>query len=153
MVQVTTNIPAVPPAQRGYWSGVLSRLRRDPVSMICAGVLALLILSAVFAPWLGLADPYQGSMIKRLAAPGTPGHLLGTDEQGRDMLSRLIFGARYSLFIGIVVVGVALVAVVVDVPIREPLVLLVAVALALALVGIVVAFGVLLVIGPPVPSS
>ena len=107
MVQVTTNIPAVPPAQRGYWSGVLSRLRRDPVSMICAGVLALLILSAVFAPWLGLADPYQGSMIKRLAAPGTPGHLLGTDEQGRDMLSRLIHGGRLTLFIGLMPVVLA----------------------------------------------
>lgn len=107
MVQVTTNIPAVPPAQRGYWSGVLARLRRDPVSMICAGVLALLILSAVFAPWLGLADPYQGSMINRLAAPGTPGHLLGTDEQGRDMLARLIHGGRLTLFIGLMPVVLA----------------------------------------------
>ena len=107
MVQVTTTIPAVPPAQLGYWSGVLARLRRDPVSMICAGVLALLILSAVFAPWLGLADPYQGSMIKRLAAPGTPGHLLGTDEQGRDMLSRLIHGGRLTLFIGLMPVVLA----------------------------------------------
>ncbi|WP_330450464.1 hypothetical protein FLP41_09320 [Paracoccus marcusii] len=61
MVQVTTTIPAVPPAQLGYWSGVLARLRRDPVSMICAGVLALLILSAVFAPWLGLADPIRAA--------------------------------------------------------------------------------------------
>lgn len=107
MVQVTTNIPVVPPAQRGYWSGVLSRLKRDPVSMICAAVLALLILSAAFAPWLGLADPYQGSMIARLSAPGTPGHLLGTDEQGRDMLSRLIHGGRLTLFIGLMPVVLA----------------------------------------------
>ncbi|TJZ82540.1 ABC transporter permease [Paracoccus hibiscisoli] len=107
MVQVTTDIPVVPPAQRGYWSGVLSRLRRDPVAMICAVILAALVLSAVFAPWLGLADPYQGSMIARLSAPGTPGHLLGTDEQGRDMLSRLIYGGRLTLFIGLMPVVLA----------------------------------------------
>ncbi|MFN4059481.1 MAG: ABC transporter permease [Paracoccus hibiscisoli] len=107
MVQVTTDIPVVPPAQRGYWSGVLSRLMRDPVAMICAVILAALVLSAVFAPWLGLADPYQGSMIARLSAPGTPGHLLGTDEQGRDMLSRLIYGGRLTLFIGLMPVVLA----------------------------------------------
>ena len=42
---------------QGYWAGVGARLLRDPVAMICAAVLLALILSAVFAPWLGLADP------------------------------------------------------------------------------------------------
>ncbi len=85
---------------RGYWSGVASRLVRDPVAMVCLTILLALILSAIFAPWLGLADPYKGSMIARLKPVGTEGHILGTDEQGRDMLARLIYGGRLTLFIG-----------------------------------------------------
>ena len=86
---------------RGYWHTVGRRLARDKLSMTCLGVLALIVLSAVFAPFLGLADPYQGSMIRRLRPMGTPNHLLGTDELGRDMLSRLVHGGRLSLLIGL----------------------------------------------------
>jgi peptide/nickel transport system permease protein len=93
--------PAPVAKPQGYWQGVGARLVRDPLTMICFGVLMLLILSAVFAPWLGLADPYKGSMIARLKAPGTEGYPLGTDEQGRDMLARLIYGGRLTLFIGL----------------------------------------------------
>ena len=93
---------------RGYWQSVRRRLRRDPVTLICAGVLILLVASALFAPWLGLADPYKTSMIRRLYPLGSPGHLLGTDELGRDMLSRLIYGGRLSLFMGVTPVVCAL---------------------------------------------
>jgi peptide/nickel transport system permease protein len=86
---------------RGYWGNVARRLSRDPVSMACAAVLILIALAAIFAPWLGLADPYQGSMIRRLRPIGTTGYPLGTDELGRDMLSRLIHGGRLSLLIGL----------------------------------------------------
>ena len=92
---------AVAEKRRGYWGTVGRRLVRDPVSVVCAIVLALIFLSALLAPWLGLADPYQGSMIARLRPFGTDGHPLGTDELGRDMLSRLIYGGRLSLLIGI----------------------------------------------------
>lgn len=105
MAQTETAIAA--PAHRGYWSAVLSRLRRDKVAMTCLVILGLLVGSAVFAPWLGLADPYQGSMIARLKPPGTPGYPLGTDEQGRDMLARLIYGGRLTLFIGLMPVVLA----------------------------------------------
>ena len=105
MAQTETAIAA--PAHRGYWSAVLSRLRRDKVAMTCLVILGLLVGSAVFAPWLGLADPYQGSMIARLKPPGTPGYPLGTDEQGRDMLARLIYGGRLTLFIGLMPVVMA----------------------------------------------
>ncbi|EIE51429.1 ABC transporter permease [Salipiger aestuarii] len=93
----------VAPVQKpqGYWAGVGARLVRDPLTMICLGVVLLLILSAVFAPYLGLPDPYKGSMIARLKPLGTPGHILGTDEQGRDMFARLIYGGRLTLFIGL----------------------------------------------------
>ncbi|MBV9559674.1 MAG: ABC transporter permease, partial [Bradyrhizobium sp.] len=86
---------------RGYWATVGRRLVRDKVSMTCALILLLIFLSALVAPWLHLADPYQGSMIRRLRHIGTPGYLLGTDELGRDMLARLVHGGRLSLITGI----------------------------------------------------
>ncbi|MBV8927072.1 MAG: ABC transporter permease [Bradyrhizobium sp.] len=86
---------------RGYWTTVGRRLSRDKVSLACALILLAILVSALIAPWLGLADPYQGSMIRRLRHIGTPGYLLGTDELGRDMLARLIYGGRLSLMVGI----------------------------------------------------
>ena len=94
---------------RGYWATVGRRLTRDKVSMACALVLVLIFLSALVAPWLGLADPYQGSMIRRLRHIGTSGYPLGTDELGRDMLARLVYGGRLSLVIGILPVILAFV--------------------------------------------
>ena len=78
------------------------------MTLVCAGILVLLVASALAAPWLGLADPYKTSMIRRLYPLGSPGHLLGTDELGRDMLSRLIYGGRLSLFMGVTPVVCAL---------------------------------------------
>ncbi len=94
---------------RGYWTTVGRRITRDKVSMVCAFILALIFLSALCAPWLGLADPYQGSMIRRLRHIGTPNYPLGTDELGRDMLARLIYGGRLSLVVGILPVILAFV--------------------------------------------
>jgi peptide/nickel transport system permease protein len=106
------GVPLVQPtaaaAGRGYWKSVVRRLRRDPVTVICATVLLLLVASALAAPWLGLADPYKTSMLRRLYPLGSPNHLLGTDELGRDMLSRLIYGGRLSLFMGVTPVICAL---------------------------------------------
>src|SRR5215471_19432476 len=86
---------------RGYWATVTRRMLRDKVSMVCAFILVAIFLSALCAPWLGLADPYQGSMIRRLRHIGTPNFPLGSDELGRDMLARLIYGGRLSLIVGI----------------------------------------------------
>ncbi|MFN7156512.1 MAG: ABC transporter permease [Acidovorax sp.] len=86
---------------RGYWTAALVRFTRDPVAMGAALVVLLLIGLAVFGPWIAPADPYASSMLKRLKPIGTEGLPLGSDELGRDMLSRLIVGARLSLFIGI----------------------------------------------------
>src|SRR6476620_10254218 len=101
MSVIADNLPSatVIAKTRGYWSGVFRRLSRDPVSVACATVIFLIVAAAIFAPWLGLADPYQGSMIRRLRPIGTPGYPLGTDELGRDMLTRLIHAGRLSLFI------------------------------------------------------
>ena len=100
--------PTAAAAGRGYWKSVARRLRRDPVTVICAAVLVLLVAAALAAPWLGLADPYKTSMLRRLYPLGSPNHILGTDELGRDMLSRLIYGGRLSLFMGVTPVICAL---------------------------------------------
>lgn len=94
--------------RRGYWATVFLRVRRDPLTLICAAIVAAIILAAIFAPWIAPHDPYKTSMLKRLAPVGTPGHLLGTDELGRDMLSRLIYGGRVSMFTAIGPVALAL---------------------------------------------
>jgi peptide/nickel transport system permease protein len=93
----------------GFWSGVVRKLCRDPVALCALSVLVLLVLIAIFAPYLAPYDPSKGSVIRRLKPIGTPGFLLGTDELGRDMLSRLIYGARLSLIMGVVPVPIAFV--------------------------------------------
>ncbi len=86
----------------GYWRLVLRQLKSEPLAMISAAVLLALVISAVFAPVLAPADPFKASMLKRLLPIGSPGYLLGTDELGRDMLTRLMYGGRLSLLMGIV---------------------------------------------------
>ncbi|MDO9442377.1 MAG: ABC transporter permease [Beijerinckiaceae bacterium] len=102
-----TESPAAPRPSTSYWSGVRRRLARDPVTMICAAILLVILAAVIFAPLLFPLDPYKTSMIRRLKPPGTPGFLLGTDELGRDMLARLIHGGRLSLFMGFAPVLVA----------------------------------------------
>ena len=94
----------------GYWRGVGRRAMRDPVAIGAALVLLLILAAAILAPHLPLADPYRASMLRRLKPIGTPGSLLGTDELGRDMLTRLIYGARLSLMMGVTPVVVAFLA-------------------------------------------
>lgn len=100
--------PVFVAAQRGYWSNVFSRLRRDPVTIVCASIVLLIVLAAIFAPWIAPHDPYKTSMLKRLAPVGTPGFILGTDELGRDLLTRLIYGGRVSMFTAMAPVFLAL---------------------------------------------
>lgn len=68
---------------------------------LSGGLLLLILLMTVFAPWLAPYDPTEIDMTNRLAAPG-PGHWLGTDALGRDMLSRVIYGGRASLLLAVI---------------------------------------------------
>ncbi|QKV51973.1 ABC transporter permease [Comamonas antarctica] len=113
MTSITSHTlpPAALPAERSdsYWQGVARRVGRDPVTLVCAAILLLMLLAILAAPWLAPYDPLQGSLLRRLQPIGSPGHLLGTDELGRDMLSRLLYGGRLSWFLGIVPVLIAVV--------------------------------------------
>lgn len=95
------------PPSRSFWNNVGRRLLRDPVTMVCAAVILAIILAAIFAPYVAPHDPYRTSMVRRLLPIGAPGYPLGTDELGRDILSRLIWGARLSLVMGMSPVVIA----------------------------------------------
>lgn len=86
-------------------SATLKRIARNRALTIGGGLLLLIILLALFAPWLSPHDPYAQDLVNRTAPPfwmdkGTWLHPLGTDPLGRDYLSRLLYGARISLLIG-----------------------------------------------------
>jgi peptide/nickel transport system permease protein len=85
----------------GYWQTVGRRLLRDKVAIGAGLVILGLFVLAVFGSWLTPSDPNTASMLNRLKPIGTPGYPLGSDELGRDMLSRLMVGTRLSLFMGI----------------------------------------------------
>jgi peptide/nickel transport system permease protein len=102
------KIPSLPfERSPGYWETVARRVARDPVAIVAAVMILTLLVLAVFGPWLAPADPYASSMLKRLKPIGFAGHPLGTDELGRDMLTRLMVGTRLSLFMGITPVVLA----------------------------------------------
>ncbi|MBV9554122.1 MAG: ABC transporter permease [Alphaproteobacteria bacterium] len=104
-----TFAPQAAPATRvrGYWRSVLYRLRHDPVTLVFAAIVLCIVLAAVFAPLLAPFDPYKESVVSRLKPFGWKEHWLGTDELGRDMLSRLIYGGRVSLLMGVMPVLIA----------------------------------------------
>jgi peptide/nickel transport system permease protein len=84
----------------------LTNLGRNRAALVGLGVILVLLVAAVFAPLLAPYDPYAVVLERRLQAPDAR-HLLGTDELGRDILSRLLYGARVSLWVGIVTVALS----------------------------------------------
>ena len=93
------------------WQDAVRRLIQNRAAMIGGITILLLIILAVFAPWIApYSYSYQNLDIG--ASPPSAEHLLGTDVLGRDLLSRLLYGARISLLVGFVATGVALVIVV-----------------------------------------
>ena len=79
--------------------GVRTYIRRHPTIVIGAGLLGLMALMAVFAPYLGTVDPQALSPIRRLRWPSAQ-YWFGTDMLGRDIYSRVVYGARVSLLVG-----------------------------------------------------
>lgn len=93
---------------RSYWQLVRLRLRHDKVTLVFGAIILSIILIALLAPVLPLRDPMETSMINRLKPIGHEGFILGTDELGRDILSRIVWGARSSLLMGLLPVALAL---------------------------------------------
>ena len=103
----STDVPAAPrlgtpgssfdaACKRGM--KLLRQLLRDPMTLAGLLVALVLVLVAAFAPWLASHDPAAQDLAAALQAPGA-GHWLGTDEYGRDVFSRLVYGARITLYI------------------------------------------------------
>jgi peptide/nickel transport system permease protein len=93
--------------RQGYWHGVARRLARDKTTIVFGVVLLLMFAAMLFAPVLAPHDPYQSSMLHRLKPIGFEHYPLGTDELGRDLLTRLLYGGRLSWFLGITPVVIA----------------------------------------------
>ncbi|HVV12630.1 ABC transporter permease [Amycolatopsis sp.] len=102
---MTTAIEGPPRLRRSF----PSRFVRNREAMLGAVVLAVVVLVSVAAPWLAPDDPNAGHAGNTLAPLGTAGHLLGTDDQGRDVLSRVLYGGRGALLVSISSVTVAVV--------------------------------------------
>jgi len=105
--ELAAAAPARVRREDSYWRGVGRRLLRDKATLICGSILIVMALLILFAPLIAPYGPTDGGIARRLKPVGTPGHLLGTDELGRDMLSRLLYGGRYSWFVGITPVVLA----------------------------------------------
>jgi peptide/nickel transport system permease protein len=98
-------------AQGGLWRDAWFRLRRNPGALVGFGLVGVFVFVAVFAPLISPFDPRQQNLllIAKGCCPGPSSHhLLGVDQLGRDELSRIFYGARFSLVIGVVAVGVGL---------------------------------------------
>jgi peptide/nickel transport system permease protein len=91
----------------GVKAGLLHRSKRQPLAAIGIGLLVIFVVCAVFAPWLTPQDPARLDLTGRLMGPSAV-HWFGTDELGRDILSRTLYGARISLVVAVSVVGLSL---------------------------------------------
>lgn len=99
---------ALPTAYRstGPWVRALRRLEHNRLALFSAGFLVIVAGIAFVVPLLVAIDPYQQNLRDSLQAPGSAGHLLGTDQFGRDVLLRLIDGARVSISVGVLAVAI-----------------------------------------------
>ena len=98
-------------APQGLWRDAWHRLRRNPAALVGFGLVATFVLVALLAPWLAPHGPREQnlSLIREGCCPGPSiDHWFGVDALGRDELSRVLYGARYSLLIGVVSVAVGL---------------------------------------------
>jgi ABC-type dipeptide/oligopeptide/nickel transport system permease subunit len=108
------ELPVAPVQMAPTRATAWSRLCRHRLSLVGLVVIALLILIAIFAPYIAPADPSRQDLLAKLAKPGTPmadgsgTYWLGADHLGRDLLSRVIYGSRVSLLVGFVAEAVVM---------------------------------------------
>lgn len=99
----TSSMPEPKSLARVAWE----RFRRNRLAMGGLVILVLFSIVAVAAPWIAPHDPLALGLERPYLAPGDPDHMLGTDNFGRDVLSRIIWGARTSLVVGVIVVAMS----------------------------------------------
>ncbi|CCQ98665.1 putative peptide transporter permease subunit: membrane component of ABC superfamily [[Clostridium] ultunense Esp] len=92
----------------GPWALAWKKLKKDKAAVFGGIILLVIIALSLLAPILPLQDPEATNLGKRLLPPGAEGHLLGTDQLGRDLLSRLIWGGRVSVTVGFLAVFIAM---------------------------------------------
>ena len=111
VVGVPTDEPAAPPLVRSR--DVLLRLRRNPGALAGLAIVGLMVAVAIFAPLLAPETPSGQAYLDRLDGQCCPGpskeHWFGLDDLGRDVFSRIVYGARVSLLVGVVSVALALI--------------------------------------------
>ncbi len=94
---------------KGLWADALKRIVKSKISLLGLIIVAVFLLVALFAPVIAPYDPISDSdLVKRLEAPSND-HIMGRDSQGRDVFSRIVYGARISVKIGVISVGFALI--------------------------------------------
>jgi len=106
MTSATIALDADRPG-RSFVADVWRRTRRNPGALAGAAVVLAILLVAIFAPLLAHADPLAQNLAAQDLPPG-PGHPFGTDKLGRDLFARIAYGARISIAIGFVAVGLAI---------------------------------------------
>ncbi len=89
------------------WQAIRDRWHRDPLFKLGVALLAAVVLAALFAPWIAPHDPLRGDLANDYLHPPGRDFLLGADAQGRDVLSRVLYGARISLLVGVISQSVA----------------------------------------------
>lgn len=99
-------IEATRKSSQSTWRGLMGALKRNKVAQVAVGILVIVVIVGLFAPLIAPFDPAEQHLLLRLKPPvwvhgSLPGHLLGTDELGRDVLSRILYGTRISLLVGI----------------------------------------------------
>ena len=99
--------PVATRATRGLWGDALRRLLRNGPALVGLFFIAVFVAAAVLAPVIAPFDPLAGKLVDRLQPPNAV-HLLGTDLQGRDEFTRILYGAQVSLLVGVVSVLMAL---------------------------------------------
>ena len=102
---------ALEAATGGLWRDAFRRLRRNPGAILGAFLVFVFVVAAIFAPLIAPYGPKEQNLllVARGCCPGpSRHHLLGVDQLGRDVFSRILYGARYSLIIGIVAVSIGL---------------------------------------------
>jgi peptide/nickel transport system permease protein len=102
-----TAILAAPHSVSPNWLRLRDAFRRHPTAFVGVAVLAVMVLIALLAPWLGTVDPQMLSPIQRLKPPSTE-YWFGTDMLGRDVYSRVIYGSRISLTVGVAVAALSI---------------------------------------------